>query len=191
MRIAGVVLAGGRSTRFGRDKASAILNGQPLIHWSVEALGARADILAVNGPQALCDLAALPRILDAPDSPVGPLAGVLGALGWAAGQGCSHLLTAPCDTPFLPRDMGAMLVGAIGDAPVAAARAARAHPLCALWRTDVAPALATLASEPEQPSLQAIIGRLGGVWLDFPDEAAFANLNTPADFEQAERRFAG
>jgi molybdopterin-guanine dinucleotide biosynthesis protein A len=191
MRIAGIVLAGGRSSRFGRDKALAVLHAQPLIHWSVEALRDGAEVLAINGPMALCDRVGLPRAPDAPGVPAGPLAGVLGAMGWAAGRGCSHLLTAPCDTPFLPPDMGARLALGIGEGPAIAARAARAHPLCALWRVDLAPALATLAAAPDQPSLQAIIKRLGGSWLDFPDEAAFANLNTPAEFEQAERRFAG
>ena len=36
--ITAVVLAGGRSTRFGSDKASALLRGRPLLDWTVAAL---------------------------------------------------------------------------------------------------------------------------------------------------------
>jgi molybdopterin-guanine dinucleotide biosynthesis protein A len=188
VNIAGVVLAGGRSTRFGRDKALAMLHGEPLVRWSVGALSGSADVLAINGPEALCALTKLPQILDMPDMPAGPMAGILGALNWAAERECSHLLTAPCDTPFLPFDMGVKLVDGVGDGPVIAARAERAHPLCALWRIDARFALAALAGEPEQPSIRSIIATLGGRWLGFPDEAAFVNLNTSAEFEAASKR---
>jgi molybdopterin-guanine dinucleotide biosynthesis protein A len=68
---------------------------------------------------------------------------------------------------------------------VTAARAARRHPLCALWRTDLAARLAQLAGEPDQIPLQRLVDELGGAWADFPDEEAFANLNTPAEFAAA------
>jgi len=181
-------MAGGRSRRFGRDKALAVLNGQPLIRWSVEALRDGAAVLAINGPQPLCDLVGLPQVRDRTGLPAGPLAGILGALHWATERGCSHVLTAPCDTPFLPPDMGAQLAKGVGDGPVIAAWAGRAQPLCALWRIEARAALEPLAAQPRQPSLETIIGAIGGGWLTFCDAAAFANLNTPAEFEAASRR---
>jgi molybdenum cofactor guanylyltransferase len=185
MTIAGVVLAGGRSRRFGRDKAREPLGGRPLIAWSLEALGPGCARLAVNGPADLAATLGLPALADLPGAPPGPLAGIAAALAWASAEGCSHCLTAPCDTPFLPADLGARLAEAIGDAPVAAARALRRHPLCALWRTQLAPRLAQLAREPGQPPLQRLVDELGGVWADFPGEDAFANLNTPEEFAAA------
>jgi molybdopterin-guanine dinucleotide biosynthesis protein A len=38
--------------------------------------------------------------------------------------------------------------------------------------------------------MQALIDALGGGYVDFDDEQSFANLNTPADFDAAERRAA-
>jgi molybdopterin-guanine dinucleotide biosynthesis protein A len=188
MRIAGVVLAGGRSVRFGRDKALELLGGQPLIYWALEALRPSAAVLAINGPPALGVRFGLPSIEDFPGVSAGPLAGLLSAMDWAGAQGCSRVLTSPCDTPLLPRDM-AFKLAAAAEAPVVAARAARVHALCALWRVDLADRLVPFARQPDQPSLHRIIDALGGLYVDFPDEAAFANLNTQAELAAARRRW--
>ncbi|MBA3810398.1 MAG: NTP transferase domain-containing protein [Caulobacteraceae bacterium] len=46
--IGGLALAGGRSLRFGREKAAAILAGRPLLAWSLAALDARCEAVAVS-----------------------------------------------------------------------------------------------------------------------------------------------
>lgn len=191
MKIAGAVLAGGRSRRFGRDKALALLGGRPLIYWSLEAIRPAAQVLAINGPKTLADRLDLPSVGDFPGAAPGPLAGLLGAMIWAAALGCSHILTAPCDTPFLPSDMAAKLVDAIGERSVIAARAGRVHALCAIWRTDLAEPMTPVAHQPDQPSLQRIIDDLAGGYVDFEDEARFANLNTPAEMIAAQDRWVG
>ena len=181
------MLAGGRSRRFGRDKALAPFRGRPLIAWSLDALRAHVAVLGVGGPP---ELAAQFGVEAAPDdcgAPDGPLAGVLAGLAWAARRDCAYLATAPCDTPLLPPDLVPRLAAALGERPVVAARSGRVHALCALWRADAAPALATLVRDGKQLSMQALIDALGGGYADFPDEAAFANLNTPDEFAAAER----
>lgn len=187
MIIAGVVLAGGRSRRFGRDKAREPLGGRPLIAWSLDALRAGCVRLAVNGPPELATAFGLPHVVDIAQAPPGPLAGIAGALTWASEEGCTHCFTVPCDTPFLPADLGLRLSAAIGGGPVVAARAVRRHPLCALWRADLAADLAQFARRSDHSPLQQIVDKLGG-WADFADEDAFANLNTPEDFAAAAGR---
>lgn len=184
MRIAGLVLAGGRSRRFGRDKALARFRGRPLIAWSLDALAPHVAVLGVGGPAALASEVGVEAVSDPPGAPDGPLAGVLAGLAWAAQRGCTHLVTAPCDMPFLPPDLVPRLAAAIGERPVVAARAARVHALSALWRADAA--LGALVRDGKQLSMQALIDALGGSYADFEAEAAFANLNTPADFATAE-----
>lgn len=47
-----VVLAGGRSTRFGRDKLAEIVDGRPLLDHAIEAVGAVAsEVIVVASPQ--------------------------------------------------------------------------------------------------------------------------------------------
>jgi molybdenum cofactor guanylyltransferase len=190
MRIAGLVLAGGRSRRFGADKAVADFRGRPLTHWSLTALAPHVAVLGVGGPPALAARLGAEAVPDQQGAPEGPLAGVLAGLAWAERRGCAYLATAPCDTPFLPADLVPQLAAAIGERPVVAARAGRVHALCALWRVDATPRLAAQVRDGKQLSMQALIDALGGGYADFEDETAFANLNTPADLEAAQRRVA-
>jgi molybdopterin-guanine dinucleotide biosynthesis protein A len=185
-----LVLAGGRSRRFGRDKALADFRGRPLIAWSLDALAPHADVLGVGGPPALAARLRVEAVPDEPGAPDGPLAGVLAGLAWAARRDCALLATAPCDTPFLPADLVPRLAAALGGGPVVSVRAGRVHALTALWRAAAAPALAALVRKGKQLSMQALIDTLGGGYADFDDEAAFANLNTPKEFAAAQERVA-
>jgi molybdopterin-guanine dinucleotide biosynthesis protein A len=187
-RVAGAVLAGGRSRRFGAVKALAPLQGRPLVLWSLDALRAAAFALCLNGPADLAEAAGCAAAPDDPDLPEGPLRGLCAAMTWAAQRGASHLLTAPCDTPFLPPDFAQRLMGAIGSRRVAAAKAERAHPLCALWSLDAGADLRRAAADADQPSLQALIQSQGGAFAAFDSEADFANVNTQDDLRAAELR---
>jgi molybdopterin-guanine dinucleotide biosynthesis protein A len=185
VKVAGLVLAGGRSSRFGSDKALAMLGGRPLIAWSLEALRSCGRILGVNGPEALAAHVGLPSVPDEARLPAGPYAGVIAGLAWARRHGCTHLLIAPCDTPFLPADFGPRLASAIGDRRVVAVRAERAHPLCSLWSLEASAALHDMAREGKRPSMQAFVASIGG-FVDFEDEKAFANINTAEELAEAE-----
>ena len=46
--LAGLVIAGGRSRRFGRDKALALVGGRPLLAWSLAALREACAEVAIN-----------------------------------------------------------------------------------------------------------------------------------------------
>ena len=70
-----IVLAGGRSTRFGSDKAAAQLAGRPMLEWVVAAVGSVCeDVVVVGGPER-----SLPgtRYIPDPGPPRGPLGGIV------------------------------------------------------------------------------------------------------------------
>ncbi len=186
MRIAGLVLAGGRSSRFGSDKAMAVLEGRPLIAHVADALAAGCEALAVNAPlqrqaAAWARAAGRPLLPDPPGAPDGPLTGVLEGLRWAATRGCDALATAPCDTPRLPADLTARLAEALGEVPAAVARTSEGvQPLCALWRVSLAGPMAQALAQ-GHPSVRRWLSGIGAVEVAFPDAAAFANVNTPSD----------
>lgn len=96
--IGAVVLAGGGSRRFGRDKAEEIFRGRRLIDWSIDALRPFAQPIFIAGRSH----AGLPSVTDRPRAGLGPLGGLAGALRAAGDAGRSHLLSLPCDTPELP-----------------------------------------------------------------------------------------
>lgn len=54
MRWSGAVLAGGRSSRFGRDKALYVYKGKPLIAWVLDSMaGASERLVIANRPYRL------------------------------------------------------------------------------------------------------------------------------------------
>ncbi|MGK2851353.1 MAG: molybdenum cofactor guanylyltransferase [Candidatus Limnocylindrales bacterium] len=82
-RIGGIVLAGGRSSRFGRDKLSEPIDGRPLLDLAVEAvLAVASDVVVVIAPGARRVVPAGARLAHDTDAFQGPLAGV--AVGLAA-----------------------------------------------------------------------------------------------------------
>jgi len=60
------------------------------------------------------------------------------------------------------------------------------HPLCAVWRTDLAEPLARLLAD-GHPRAADALRALGGGEVVFSDEQAFYNVNRPADLAAAER----
>lgn len=186
MRIAGLVLAGGRSSRFGAEKATALLDGHPLIAHVAEALQPGRLALAVNarlgsGAAAWAQAAGLDVLSDPRGLPDGPLTGVLQGLRWASRLGCEALATAPCDTPRLPRGFVETLAAGVEGAPAAFARTASgSHPLCAVWRVETAAVLEPALAQ-GHPAVRAWLAGLGARAVRFDDAAAFANVNTPAE----------
>ena len=100
MRTLGAVLAGGRSSRFGSDKALAMLDGRSLLDHAVAALRPHCDAVIVVGRG---------EIADWPRADMGPLGGIAGALIHAADQGFDQVLTASVDCVRLPADLRALL----------------------------------------------------------------------------------
>jgi len=182
--IAGLVLAGGRSTRFGSEKAIAPRDGQTLLEWAVAALQPHCEPLAVSarplsGAAGLAARLGFPVIEDGVNAPDGPLSGIAAGLRWASSQGAEHLASLPCDMPHAPPDLIPRLMAAKGEAFAAFAITADGpHPLCAVWSIDL---LAPLESELARghPAVQAFLADVGGVAVEFDDAGAFANLNRP------------
>jgi molybdopterin-guanine dinucleotide biosynthesis protein A len=192
--IGGLVLAGGRSTRFGAEKAAALLQGQPLLSWALDHLalsaGARA-VSAAAGSQAetLARAAGVPVLRDADGDARGPLSGIRAGLVWARELGLTYLAVEPCDAPLLPRDLHLRLRAAIGDAPAAVAETPDGvQPLCSLWRTDVLDAVTAALAGGAHPPIWRLLGDLGAARVAFGDASAFANTNRPQDLEAAALR---
>ncbi|MBU3078769.1 molybdenum cofactor guanylyltransferase [Sphingomonas quercus] len=93
MRLLGAVLAGGKSRRFGSDKALAIVDGRALIEHAVAALSAHAALV-------ICCGRPWPGLGWLPDRPApggGPLGGLSAALHFAGNNGFDAVLSAPVD----------------------------------------------------------------------------------------------
>ncbi len=181
--IGGLLIAGGRSTRFGAEKAVALFDGAPMIdriarlfaHLPGFAISARPG----SGAEARGREIGIEVVFDDPALPSGPLAGVLRGLAWARRRGFAFLASAPCDAPCLPANLVARLAQSIGSARAAfAVTEAGHHPLCALWSVCVYDALHARLHEGRHPSVRAFLAEIGAVPVQFEEAHAFANANT-------------
>lgn len=193
MRIAGLILAGGEGRRLGGvDKALVLLDGRSLLSHVAERFEPQVAALALsaNGDPARFagHSAGWPVLPDADGARLGPMAGLLAGLEWAATQGASHLATVSVDVPFLPGDLVArlMLGSAAPDGCAVAESDGRRHPTCGLWPVDRHAALASALKSGER-RLGNWAADQGAVCVGFtgtPDP--FFNINTPEDLAQAD-----
>ena len=183
---AGLVIAGGASSRFGGDKALALLHGRSLLAWSLAALDAVCGEVAVSARRGpVWDLAGSlgqETLADDVSYPRGPLAGLAAGLIWAARRGCSVLVSLPVDTPLIGPATVRRLAGAASTAPAAyAVTPSGPQPLCAAWRVELAEPLVERLAAGDHPPVQAWLRAIGASAVMFQDDAMFRNVNTPAD----------
>lgn len=188
MRIFGVILAGGIGRRMGADKALLRLGGQTLLSQTIARLHPQVERLAIsaNGDPSRLAAYGLPVLPD--ETPLGPLSGVLAALRWAAPLGATAVVTLAVDTPFAPGDLVPQLCLAAETAPegLAIAHAAKDHPTCGIWPIGLADPLAAVLASGAKPKVLSFTDAHHATRAQFPDEAAFQNLNTPEDLAAAE-----
>ena len=103
-QITAVILAGGKGRRLqGSDKGLVLFKGRPIIEYILEIITPQVSQILINANRNLDSYASYgyPVISDALSDFQGPLAGFSIAMSKAA---TSHLLTLPCDGPFLSDD---------------------------------------------------------------------------------------
>ena len=178
--IEGYVLAGGKSSRFGPDKATHLVEGKPMAHWVAEALSRYASPITLVGKRELHAGLGLPLIQDCVVG-AGPLAGIVTALANAHKPWC---LIAACDMPRLdlaPLDALVRMAGRTkSQAILIQTPDGQVQPLCALY--------ARAAHEPLNRALskgvRKVTDALNGIsWevLEVSDTPAFTNVNRPED----------
>ena len=189
LKITGIVLAGGQGRRMGGvDKGLQLLNGRPMIAHVIERLAPQVEDIVINANQNREAYAAFghPVVPDAIEGYAGPLAGLHAGLQ-AATQ--ALVVTAPCDSPFLPADLVARLASALGDNDLAVAKTgAQAHPVFALVRRTLLAHLAAYLAGGGR-KIDAWYASLKVVEVAFDDEAdAFSNINTREELREHESR---
>lgn len=179
--VTGVVLAGGQGSRMGGvDKGLQPFQGKPMVAHVLERLAPQVDALLVNANRNAEAYAAFGHrvIADEIAGFAGPLAGFERGLAHAT---TPLVVTAPCDSPFLPLDLVARLRSALesNDAQLAVAKTGdQAHPVFSLMRRDVHGSLRDFLSS-GQRKIDKWYAAMHVVEVAFDDEAhAFLNINT-------------
>lgn len=142
-RLAGLVLAGGASRRFGTDKALVVVEGVTLLDRAVACLRAVCDrsVLVASGDGTSRPDVADGQVADLGGGPAGPLAGIAAGLGALRDEAPAVAVLA-VDHPAPSAALLRLLVDRRGDAVCALAeRAGWRQPLHAVWATAAADAV--------------------------------------------------
>jgi molybdopterin-guanine dinucleotide biosynthesis protein A len=184
----GFVVAGGRSTRMGRDKALLPWEGTTLLDHAIARLDAVcADVRILCGPTSRYEDRGRPLVLDEiPDA--GPLAAIAAGLRGAGPWGGLFLAV---DLPGVPVGLLRMLAEGDGDADADVPVFHGPQPLCAVYRSrclkaiDARLAAGDLKMTSFWPELR--VRTVGHETLSrFGDPGdIFRNVNAPDDYGDA------
>ncbi len=178
----GLVLAGGRGTRLGRDKGELDYHGLPQAAWGLRLLEPFCSGRFVSMRPGQIDTPAyrgLPAIVDRGAS-AGPASGVAAAL-----EQFPHAawLVIAADMPLLTDAVLATLVAHRDPSVLATAYrhpGGMPEPLCAIWEPAVAVRLGTQGAG-QSISLRRLLEEGPARLLDLDDNEVLTSVNTAAD----------
>jgi len=186
--VAGVIMAGGDSRRFGRDKARHAVDGMPMIRRVHHALTAVARPIVVSVGTAETSYAdVLPAdVAHVPDrrANAGPLAGL--DAGFRAVRS-TWVLVAACDMPYVTPDGFRTLLHArseSADAIVGRSDDGHRHPLFACYRRARTLEAVHICLSAQAYALHALLDRLDVRDVAVPSRMVH-NVNRPQDLDGA------
>lgn len=188
MKTVGILLAGGKSRRFGSPKAFATHEGHEFYHYSLDALRPFCDeIVVVARPEFVrCfpDTVHVTTDLET-FAGMGPLAGILSAMDKIAAD---RYVVLPCDMPFIVAGvMGKLLELHVGDISAVTVDGKR-HPLVSIWNANVKPSIRQALLD-DNRRVMHVQSQHEGQWIEGAlltntPEIAFKNVNTPCELER-------
>jgi molybdopterin-guanine dinucleotide biosynthesis protein A len=190
--ISAVILAGGRSSRFGHDKSFLEVAGQPLVARTAKLLGSLSDdlIVVTNQPAAYRPLALPVRLVPDERPGEGSLMGVYSGLQAAR---YDHALVVACDMPFLNLPLLRHMRSQADGCDIVIPRVGgQLEPLHAIYGKTCLPAMARLLAQ-GQRQIIAFFSEMRVCTLEEaeidrfdPEHLSFININTPADWTRAQ-----
>jgi molybdopterin-guanine dinucleotide biosynthesis protein A len=191
-RLYGLVLAGGRSSRMQRDKATLQYHGKTQLEWAMDLIAPFVDRAFVSvRPDQQSDpvRSKFPQIVDTADN-LGPIAGIMAAQ--IAHPDVAWLVLA-CDLPFLDAATLKHLVWARDpDRPATAYRSSHdglPEPLCAIYEPASRDTIAAYVATGKNCPRKFLI-RSEAHLIDEPNPRALDNVNTPDEYGSAMNTFA-
>jgi molybdopterin-guanine dinucleotide biosynthesis protein A len=202
--FAGIVLAGGRSSRMGTPKAALEWHGSTLLRRTADIASRATDgpvvVVRAQG-QALPALPRQVEVIDDPREGLGPIQGLAAGLAVIAGR-AEIAFVCSTDMPFLHPAFVRRVLRAAAEGADVGLPIARGYPqpLAAAYRTTLAPVAERLVKEGRlRPAFlfdECVVTRLDEAALRAdpilaaldPDLDSVVNINEPADYEAARSR---
>lgn len=191
--VTGIVLAGGLGRRMsedgaGVDKGLQALGGRAMVAHVIERLAPQVDTILINANRNVAAYRQFgyPVVPDLIAGFAGPLAGLHAGMLAAATR---WVVTAPCDSPYLPLELVARLVTAADadGAAIAVVRAGdRLQPVFALVERSLTASLEDYLARGNR-KIDLWYQEHAAVEVEFPDPAAFRNINTRQELARYEQ----
>jgi molybdenum cofactor guanylyltransferase len=202
--VAGIVLAGGRSSRMGTPKAALEWHGSTLLRRTASILDRATDgpVVVVRAPgQVLPELPPQVEVVDDPREGLGPVQGLAAGLAAVAGR-AQIAFACSTDLPFLHPAFARRVLRAAQEGADVGLPVARGYPqpLAAAYRTSLAPVAERLVKEGRlRPAFlfeECAVTRLDEAALREdpilaaldPDLDSVLNVNEPGDYADARAR---
>jgi len=186
-KIAGIVLAGGLSRRFGSPKAFAQIGTEYFYERAIDALKPHCEqIVIVTSPelqnrfQVEADV-----ITDLPEiAGLGPLAGILSGMDYIAAD---YYIVMSCDMPYVTTNVIEKLMMLHKTEVTAVVAAGRYHPLVSIWNLALRDVLKD-ALQRNRLSVMKLLAEVEVAWIDGSQftgnqQLMFMNVNSPADLK--------
>ena len=184
--LTAAILAGGKSSRLGSDKALAEVGSRPMLNRAIAAVEPLAKEILVVGRMELNFPAGNAQCIPDIQPGLGPVGGLASALAVASHD---RVLCIGCDMPFLNTGLLRLLVHSSPHADVTILRVGgKVEPLCAIYHRRIQPIVLRLIRE-GQLRMREMFGILKTAYCDVGSECEnmLFNVNTPDDLDLAKR----
>tara|TARA_B100000029_G_scaffold176389_1_gene173698 strand:+ start:484 stop:1095 length:612 start_codon:yes stop_codon:yes gene_type:complete len=190
--ILGVILAGGKSKRFGEDKSNVKLGGKTLLEHTLNKITSKfKSIIIVSNSINLKNHIV---IKDCIGGQLGPLVGVLSAMKWIKKNNYSFkwIATFPCDTPFFSNSLIDKFIESSksNDTPLYFAKSEnQRHNIFGLWSINLMKTLENDIIKNKYRKVEEWANKIGikTINIDSKEIDLFFNINTKLDLAEAEK----
>ena len=189
-----IILAGGKSSRLGGNKALQAIGGKSLIQWVIDRvaiLSTEIIIATARGESVPCSSAARIRTVADIYPGKGPLVGIHSGL---VASSSSRAIVVGCDTPFLSARLLEYMAQTSATFDVVVPRIRdKVEPLCAVYSKNCVAPIRELIDQDEHKIVELFrMVRVRYIEEDEidsfdPDHLSFFNINSQADLERAKR----
>ena len=190
-----VILAGGKSRRFGADKAVAKLGDKSLIDYTINKLEPKfAEILVITNNPIQVSKNNIFFIKDTMSGQLGPLVGILSAMEWVKNNDKNYewIISFPCDTPFFEEEIIDEVIKSqkSSDKKLLFLKSGnKRHNIFGLWSIELMEQLRNDINQGAR-KVEDWANKIGTEIVEINSESdkSFLNINTKLDLEDAQKK---
>lgn len=177
----GVILAGGKNSRMGRDKAFLELHEKLFIEIAIEVFKNFSEVIIISNNEELYSKYDI-RVYNDIVKNVGPIGGIYTALEYAK----YDIVTVACDMPYLNNKVVERIANEMDDKSVISVTNGKLQPLCSGYKKSIINKVSLCIGENDL-KLRSLIDKIDKSYIYFDEEDLFLNVNTIDEYEKLTR----